>query len=142
MPAIRLTCAAVFPLASWNALPFRSELFFDALDIQCSMNSFEINMGYYSISKARIENVCITLPGRRRREKERKIKWKRQQLQMPRLYTALEKKKIIVSFAVTVTQNFPDVHIWKCHKMSWHKLCILFSAERVNNNKTASGVYS
>lgn len=33
-----------------------------------------------------------------------------------------KKKKITVSFAVTVTLNFPDVHIWKCHKMSWHKL--------------------
>lgn len=47
MPAIRPTCAAAFPLASWNALPFCSELFCDALDIQCPIYSFEINMGYY-----------------------------------------------------------------------------------------------
>lgn len=76
MSAIRPTCAAALPLASWNALPFCSELLCDTLHIQCSMHSFEINVGYYSIFKAKIEKGCINLLGGKKREKrrERKIK--------------------------------------------------------------------
>jgi len=69
--AIRPTCAAALPLASWNALPFRSEPLCDALDVQCSTHSFELNVGYYSIFKAKIEKGCIKHLGGRRREGKR-----------------------------------------------------------------------
>lgn len=55
MSAIRATRAAALPPASWKALPFCSEPICDALDVQCSMYSFEINVGYYSIFKAKTE---------------------------------------------------------------------------------------
>lgn len=121
MSAITPTCAAALPLASWNALSFCCELLCDTLDIQWSMHSFEINVGYYSVFKAKIEKGCIKLLGGKKREKgrERKIKWKGNDCRCP---GCTWHGKIIVSFAVTVTLNFPDVHIWKCHKMSWHKL--------------------
>lgn len=90
MPAIRPTCAAAFPLASWNALPFCSELFCDALDIQCPIYSFEINMGYYLQGQNR-EGLYYTSGQEKEGEREGKEnKMKRQQLQMPRLYMALE----------------------------------------------------
>lgn len=68
MSAIRATCAAALPLASWKALPFCSEPICDALDVQYSMYSFEINVGYYSIFKAKTEKGCIKHLGGRRRE--------------------------------------------------------------------------
>lgn len=67
-----------FLLLAGKLLPFCSEPICDALDVQCSMYSFEINVGYYSIFKAKTEKGCIKHLGGIRREGGEENKMKRQ----------------------------------------------------------------